>query len=492
MSDARIINLSLISHTNAGKTTLARTLLGMDVGEVRDAPHVTDVSSVYTMVAAGDGCELRLWDTPGFGDTVRLLKRLRESGNPITWVLSQTWDRYADRPLWCSQEALRNAREEADIVLYMVNAAEPPEDAGYVTMEMEILTWIGKPVILMLNQKGPPREPKLEQAEEDRWRQHLKNYEVVKEVLSLDAFARCWIQEGLLLKVVGGLLPMEKQGAFAILSSAWRDKNLDRFHRSMGVLARQLVRAVTDREEVPEQHWIDQFLSLFRSDEENAKENAAAQHERAMIVLAERLDEAIRSGTDEMIVLHGLNGRAAQEIFRRLREDYATDEPVDTGFAAAVGGFITGALGGLAADIASGGMSLGLGIVGGGILGALGGGGLAKGYNLVMRKERALLRWSEEFFEGLVRSALLRYLAVAHFGRGRGDYAESERPAFWQSAAAALVLERREPLGLLWERGGEGATPAELTDDMEALVTECAADLLERLYPEAERLIARA
>ena len=31
------IHLSLVSHTNVGKTTLARTLLGRDVGEVRDA-----------------------------------------------------------------------------------------------------------------------------------------------------------------------------------------------------------------------------------------------------------------------------------------------------------------------------------------------------------------------------------------------------------------------------------------------------------------------
>jgi len=31
------VSLSLISHTNTGKTTLARTLLGRDVGSVRDA-----------------------------------------------------------------------------------------------------------------------------------------------------------------------------------------------------------------------------------------------------------------------------------------------------------------------------------------------------------------------------------------------------------------------------------------------------------------------
>ncbi len=35
------INLSLLSHTNVGKTTLARTLLRQDIGEVGDRPHVT-------------------------------------------------------------------------------------------------------------------------------------------------------------------------------------------------------------------------------------------------------------------------------------------------------------------------------------------------------------------------------------------------------------------------------------------------------------------
>ncbi len=76
------VNLSLISHTNAGKTTLARTLLGRDIGEVRDAAHVTDLSSGHVLVQSGEDT-LMLWDTPGFGDTARLLSRLRMSGNPI-------------------------------------------------------------------------------------------------------------------------------------------------------------------------------------------------------------------------------------------------------------------------------------------------------------------------------------------------------------------------------------------------------------------------
>ena len=39
--DPQKINLSLVSHTNVGKTTLARTLLGRDIGEVGDRSHVT-------------------------------------------------------------------------------------------------------------------------------------------------------------------------------------------------------------------------------------------------------------------------------------------------------------------------------------------------------------------------------------------------------------------------------------------------------------------
>ena len=51
MSDApHHLHLSLVSHTNVGKTTLARTLLGRDVGEVRDAPHVTEFADAHEML----------------------------------------------------------------------------------------------------------------------------------------------------------------------------------------------------------------------------------------------------------------------------------------------------------------------------------------------------------------------------------------------------------------------------------------------------------
>jgi len=96
---AGTITLSLISHTNAGKTTLARTLLAQDVGEVRDAAHVTTEATEYTLIETADGDRLALWDTPGFGDSARLARRLAQHGNPIGWFLSEVWDRFRDRPL---------------------------------------------------------------------------------------------------------------------------------------------------------------------------------------------------------------------------------------------------------------------------------------------------------------------------------------------------------------------------------------------------------
>ena len=168
-SDVAAIDLCLISHTNVGKTTLARTLLRRDVGDVRDEAHVTGASTGYTLIESPEGDALRIWDTPGFGDSARLLRRLEGSGNPLGWLLSQVWDRFADRPFFSSQAAVRTVREEADLVLYLVNAAEDPAGAGYLEPEMRIVGWTGKPTLVLLNQLGAPRPAAEERAEAERW-----------------------------------------------------------------------------------------------------------------------------------------------------------------------------------------------------------------------------------------------------------------------------------------------------------------------------------
>jgi GTPase Era involved in 16S rRNA processing len=148
----RSVQWCLLSHTNIGKTTLTRTLMADDVGEIDDAAHVTTQSQRYLLQKTQQGDELWLWDTPGFGDSVRLYERLRQQGNPLGWFLSNVWDRWRDRSFYLSQRALLAARDHADVMLYLVNAAEDPADAGYWSAEMNILAWLNKPVIVLLNQ----------------------------------------------------------------------------------------------------------------------------------------------------------------------------------------------------------------------------------------------------------------------------------------------------------------------------------------------------
>ena len=206
------VTLSLISHTNVGKTTLARTLLRREIGEVRDEPHVTTLAEAHRLIEA-DGARLLLWDTPGFGDTVRLMTRLRLEKNPIGWFLHQAWDRVLDRALWCSQEAVRNVRQESDVVLYLVNATEDPEAAGYLRHELELLSWMNRPVLVVLNQVGVDDAARTLET----WRRHLAPFAVVRDVLALDAFSRAWAEESLLLERVVDLLEGDKRAAMTRL-----------------------------------------------------------------------------------------------------------------------------------------------------------------------------------------------------------------------------------------------------------------------------------
>ena len=66
-----------------------------------------------------------------------------------------------------------------------------------------MLEWIGKPVIVLLNQTGRPRPRDEERADEARWRDALAPRADRARVLTLDAFARCWVQEFALFDLVG-------------------------------------------------------------------------------------------------------------------------------------------------------------------------------------------------------------------------------------------------------------------------------------------------
>lgn len=481
---ASTVNLSLLSHTNVGKTTLARTLLRRDVGEVQDRPHVTETTQAHVLIDTPQGDVLRLWDTPGFGDSARLLKRLRTADNPLGWLLTQVWDRLTDRPFYSSQQALRNAREESDVILYLVNAAEDPASAGYVEVEMQILGWIGKPVLLLLNQTGPPREQAVDAAEEAVWRQHLAVYPWVRGALGLDAFARCWVQEDQLLGTVRDVLAADKRDAFDRLQRAWRQRNLELFDTAMCTLAGQLAAAAVDHETVPPQRLRDK-ASRWLASAVRGGEPGDPELERATTALAKRLDRSVREATDRLIALHGLSGSAGDEILARVAGQFDVSRSADVGKSGMIGGLVSGALGGLVADLHAGGLTFGAGALIGGVLGALGASGAAQAYNLTRGGESGRVGWSAAFLTQRFSAALLRYLAVAHFGRGRGDWVEGEYPPHWQPLVEEVTSRRYAALETVWDRAGTGAARRDLEQTLQPIVTAAAREALLQLYPGA-------
>jgi hypothetical protein len=465
------VTLSLISHTNVGKTTLARTLLRREIGEVRDQPHVTTVAEAHVLIETADA-RLLLWDTPGFGDTVRLMTRLRREGDPIGWFLHQVWDRVIDRPLWCSQEAVRNVREEADVVLYLVNATEDPETAGYMKHELELLAWMRRPVLVLLNQVGSDADTV------ERWRRHLAGIPVVRGVLSLDAFSRAWVEESLVLERVAELLGADKRAAMQRLLRAWNERNVGIFDAAVDAIARYLAEIAVDREPIggASSSWLGGRLADLRA-------LSRVDRERAMGALFDRVQVRTRRLMERLIELHQLSGASRAQVERRL-EDAAIsgNEAINPTTGAVAGAAVSGLLAGLGADALTGGLSLGGGAIVGAMLGALGGYAFGGAYRLATGAEGGV-QFQPAALERLAREALLRYLLVAHHGRGRGDYTDLDHPAQWASDVDAQLGQRADALQAVWRDAARGAT--DVAPRLRPIVRAALRDVLRQRFPEA-------
>jgi hypothetical protein len=283
------------------------------------------------------------------------------------------------------------------------------------------------------------------------------------------------VQEDRLLAAATGLLPGEKNAEMQRLRAAWRARNVEVFEQSMRVLAAHVLAVSTDREEVPERldpATLAARAKAFLARDPNARRDPAV--ESAMAALLKRADERLRADTDKLITLHGLAGRAKQQVLERASGQFELAMPADVAGTGIVGGMLTGAAGGLVADLSAGGLTLGAGMLIGAIVGALGAGGAAKAYNVLHGQEDGRVRWSADFVAQRVRGALLLYLAVAHYGRGRGDWVQGEAPPHWPPLVEDVVRTHM---------------PA-VDEPLEPALLAMGRDLLLRLYPEARAIFS--
>jgi hypothetical protein len=204
--------------------------------------------------------------------------------------------------------------------------------------------------------------------------------------------------------------------------------------------------------------------------------------------LRDRLEARTRELVDGLVAEHGIEGRSRITLQERLGEFVVVDEEwLTPARGAVVGGAVSGALGGLVADAAVAGLSFGGGAVLGAMLGALGGAGLAAGYRLVVGEREPAVSWSPAFLNELVKQTVLRYLAVAHFGRGRGGYEDTPLSPRWAELVAAASVEHAGHLAEAWslaarpEADGRAAAERQLA----AALGEMTTAVLARGYPDA-------
>ena len=110
--------------------------------------------------------------------------------------------------------------------------------------------------------------------------------------------------------------------------------------------------------------------------------------------------------------------------------------------------------------------------------------GLARAYNLARGTDATTVRWSAEFLTGRVSSTVLRYLAVAHFGRGRGDYVQAEYPTHWRETVEHVVRERQAAFQDAWLAAARGAPAATLEPQLRAGLRAVVVEVLRTRYPQ--------
>lgn len=145
------IRIAVVGHTNAGKTSLLRTLTRqVDFGEVSDRPGTTRHAEAIDLKVNGVPA-VRFTDTPGLEDSVALLEflsRLPGESRPdrVRAFLAGPESRET-----FEQEAkvLRTLLEQADAAMMVIDTRGPV--LPKFRAEIEILTWCAKPVMPVLN-----------------------------------------------------------------------------------------------------------------------------------------------------------------------------------------------------------------------------------------------------------------------------------------------------------------------------------------------------
>jgi hypothetical protein len=432
------VQLALLAHRGADRAALLRVLRAESLADGQ-------------LLKTAGGEELRLIELPRAADAQPRPKAAAHGGRPVHRLLGSLFGKPAQ-----PTPAPQSVREQSDVVLHVVGSADDLAAAA------ALLRWLDKPVLLLVNGDT----------------ELARDAAGAAAVLSFDQFARCWVQERTLFDAIGRCLPEYKAAGFARLARAWDDRNQQQLRESMSVLARHLLAAARQTEDVGKAP--RSLISLVSPGEREAHERRTRE---AMAAVVERLQQSDAEATSRLLAQHGIDPSSAGLLNTRLEQQFVVKQAISAG-QAGMAGAATGAAMGVSLDLLTAGLTLGLAAVAGAVVGGGAAWVAAVWKNQATPAGTSVVQLSDDMLQAMAEAGLLRYLAVIHFGRGAGaGGGDSEIRSGWRSEVVAAVQRRSADLKEQWATARAHQDVLEPTAALAAMLEAIAISVLRRLYP---------
>ncbi len=465
---AEPLRIAIVGHTNAGKTSLLRTLTRqVDFGQVSDRPGTTRHAEAIDLRLDGQ-VAVRFIDTPGLEDSVALLEYLSglEADSRPERVRAFLRGPEARESFEQEAKVLRALIESADAAMVVIDTREPV--LPKYRAEIEILTWCAKPIMPVLN------FVRYLNARRDDWHQMLLESNLHARV-EFDVVAPFIGSERQLYHDLATLLPARRQQLHQIVDALVLEAR-DRRLAACRVVASSLIDVAAMRRALPAEEFADELKqkSVVRAFQDDVRRHARRAVDELLAVFAFRADDA------ELAEIPQLAGRWEDDLFN---PELLKDAGKRLGMGAMIGAGL-----GAVADVALAGLSLGAATT----LGATLGGAASGGWRPLWRKlENRLSGVQELTVEDPVLLLLADHLldlarALEQRGHGAMDKLRIEGAGLdstgpddgLRRVVRALEPARGHPD---WERGGgKGGSDG----DRQALESTLARQLSERFASE--------
>ena len=374
----------------APPTLAPLTLLGQAVPAVLAEP--------LTLLRSEEGDELQLVPTPE-------AQQVPPATPPLRW-----WQRW--------RAPAEAAAPQVDAVLLVSARPDVPGDApgnaphaAHPSAQPERLAALQRPVLVLRDE-----------------------YAAVPPALPLRQLADGWLPDGQLMRALVQLLDGDTR--LLRLAEAWTASRERLFDAGLDDIAQTLARVAAAR--VPVAQADAGLLGGSRAEAEAAREAARS-------ALLASLDVELAAHRTRLLALLGRPALQGTDDARVPGAEVALRGRVAEGRAAVVGGLLSGAAAGFKADVLSGGLTMGAGALAGGLLGALGAAGAARGLNVLRGTDRSHVTWDEVAMQAIT-TALLQRWALLWIGRPADAL---------QAEVAAAVEERRADLARAWSHRGD-------------------------------------